>query len=399
MARLTTRRCRSSLLVVGVLFLWTHTTRAQIFEPFLAVTKTCPSSSASGVVVTCTFTVENLNERGVSDLAVTNQAPFPDGPVVALACNQEGVAVTSLGPAGSPTDSCAGSVQETTPFNCTASDQPFVDQISATSLDIGPDPFTGLPVAGRATNAVSVTPLDCNDGNACTTDSCSSTTGCASTPDPSCPVTEICRNAGFWGTHGGTETGGSTNIALALLETYNSANGSDLVICGQTISNTTLGSANSAVEAICIDRKADGRLQLARELMAAALNCIISRAAGDPTAPVCDVGAGLAGDVCAGVSITEIFAACNAVCPTGTTAEILVEGNPTEISCIGALDCFNNGGDFDPTSGECSSSPETCLDNELVNGCFDFEPQGPPGSPRACNDSRRNDIVVVPPLP
>jgi hypothetical protein len=394
----TTRRWRSSLLVVGVLLLCTDIARPQIFEPFLAVTKTCPSSSASDVVITCAFTVENLNERGVSDLAVTNQAPFPDGPVVALACNQEGMAVTSLGPAGSPTDSCAGSVQETTPFNCTASNQLFVDQIAATSLDVGPDPFTGLPVTGSAINSVSVIPLDCNDGNACTTDSCSPTTGCASTPDPSCPVREICRNAGFWGTHGGTETGGSTNITLALLAAYNAANESELVICGQTISNTTLGSVNSALEAICIERKTDGRLPLARELMAAALNCIISRAAGDSAAPVCDPGAGLAGDVCADVSIGQIFAACNAACPTGTTAEILFEGNPTEISCVSALDCFNNGGDFDPTTGECSESSDTCLDNELMNGCFDFEPPGPPGSPRECNDSRRNEVVVVPVL-
>jgi hypothetical protein len=387
------------LLVVGVLLLGTDTARAQIFEPFLAITKTCPSVSASGVVVTCTFTVKNLNERGVSNLAVTNQAPFPDGPVVALACNQEGVAVTSLGPAGSPTDTCAGSVQETTPFNCTASNEIFVDQIAGTSLDAGPPPFTGLPVTGSATNGISVTPLDCNDGNVCTTDSCNSTTGCVNTPDPSCAVSEICRNPAFWGTHGGTETGGSTNITLALLDAYNAANGPDLVICGQTINNTTLGSTNSALEAICVGRKADDRLQLARQLTATALNCIITRAAGDPAAPACDLRAGLAGDVCAGVSSEQIFDACNAACPTGTTAEILVEGSPTEIPCISALDCFNNGGDFDPTTGECSASPDSCLDNELAGGCFDFEPPGPPGSPRECNDSRRNAVVVVPPLP
>jgi hypothetical protein len=363
------------------------------------VTKTCPTLSASGVQVTCTFAVANLNERGVSDLAVTNQVPFPGGPVVALACNQEGVAVTSLGPAGSPTDTCGGSVQETTPFNCSASEEPFVDQIAATSLDAGPPPFTGLPVNGSATNTVNVVPLDCNDGNGCTTDSCSTATGCANTPEPSCAVTEICRNAVFWGTHGGTETGGSTNITLALLDAYNAANGPDLVICGQTISDTAAGSVNSALEALCIDKKADGRLQLARELTATALNCIISRAAGDPVAPACDVTAGLTGDVCAGVSIEQIFDACNGACPTETTAEILVDGTPTEIPCIGALECFNDGGDFDPASGECEESPDSCLDQTLVNGCFDFEPPGPPGSPRQCNDSRRNAVVVVPPLP
>lgn len=209
------------------------------------------------------------------------------------------------------------------------------------------------------------------------------------------PPGEICRTAGFWGTHGGTERGG-TNMTQALLDGYNSANGPDLSICGRTIDNTTLGSVNSALEAICV-RRGDARAHLARELTAAALNCIITRAEGDPAAPQCDRTGGLAGDVCAGVSIAEIFNACNSACATGVAAEILVGGAPRPLSCVTALDCFNNGGDFDPSTGRCSTSPSSCADSPLVNGCFDFQPAGPAGSPQECNDSRRNAVLVVPP--
>lgn len=210
---------------------------------------------------------------------------------------------------------------------------------------------------------------------------------------------EICRDPGFWGTHGGTEQGG-TNMTLALLDGYNSANGPDLVICGRTINDTTLGSVGSALEAICVRPRGDDRLQLARQLTAAALNCIITRAAGDPAAPPpCDRSAGLAGDVCSGVSIAAIFDACNSACAAGATAQVLVGGTPTSVSCVTALDCFNNGGNFDAATGQCTSSSDSCKDNPLVNGCFDFQPAGPAGSPGECNDSRRNSVVVVPPLP
>jgi hypothetical protein len=262
------------------------------------------------------------------------------------------------------------------------------------------------------------TPLNCDDGLFCTDDSCVPATGCATTPHdcadqdvctddicnedtdtcdhppadplpPECiPGDEICRTPGFWGTHGGEEKASSVNITDAVLDAF----GGTLTICGTVIDNTDVGNVNSALEAICVSPKGDSRLQLARQLTAAALNCGITNSTGTPGQ--CAVQDGTA--PCAGVSVEDVFNACNAACPTGTTAD--VGGNT--INCIGAIDCFNNGGNFDPATGNCDDAlTESCHDRALETDCFDFQPPGPAGSPKACNDARKNDVVVVPPLP
>jgi hypothetical protein len=92
--------------------------------------------------------------------------------------------------------------------------------------------------------------------------------------------------------------------------------------------------------------------------------------------------------------VEDVFNACNSACANGDTT-VEVDGN--EVSCIGALDCFNSGGVFDPTTGECGGSTgQSCLDRDLENGCFDFQPPGPAGSPEACNDARKNDVTILP---
>jgi hypothetical protein len=209
------------------------------------------------------------------------------------------------------------------------------------------------------------------------------------TPTPPPAGQTICRGAGFFATHGGIENSGSTNITLALLEDFNAVNEPDLTICGQTITNTEVGSVHSALEAICIGPKGNSALQLALQLTTAALNCILTNS-DDAICP----GGGQAGGVCFGISIEEVFNACNSACAAGeTTTE--VDGN--EVSCIGALDCFNSGGAFDVATGKCGEvAGESCLDRDLENGCFDFQPPGPAGSPRACNDARKNDITILP---
>jgi len=545
--------------------------QAQVHTTGLPTTKTCPATAPDppGSAYQCTFTVTNADDQhGVRNLAVTDTAPFPGGATVAVSCMQLGVPVTTLGAAGSGTESCAGSTTIDPDFNCSGVDQFNQDRIVATAVDdAGVAPFDGLPVDGAASNNTLIPPLVCDDNNICTNDSCSVETGCtnaaivcqpdtndctedplcdpavpgselcpnpnteastpcgtdtdgndctapgcdglgacqqnhildaastpcgtdtdgndctapgctaagvcdqghildaASTPcgtdgdpndcvapgctaagvcDPahieSAPSTpcgpdtdglecttpgciaggicsqthvedcevneEICRTPGFWGTHGGTEKAGSTNITLALLNAYNAVNDPDLQICGQTINNTTLGSVNSALEAICASPKGDQRIQLARQLTSAALNCIITNASGVPVEGSCtDFGAGLAGDVCSGVSIGGIFDACNDACAAGdVTADVDLDDDPltpdVAVSCIGAIDCFNNGGVINETTGECEEAEgETCHDRQLVNGCFDFQPPGPAGSPRECNDSRKNDVIVVPPAP
>ncbi len=218
---------------------------------------------------------------------------------------------------------------------------------------------------------------------------CNPTSGLCDLPaDPlpaSCQNEEICRTPGFWGTHGGTEKSSSVNITDAVLDAF----GGTLSVCGTIIDNTDVGNTHSALEAICVSPKGDSRLQLARQLTAAALNCGITNSTGTPGQ--CAPQDGTA--PCAGVSIEDVWNACNAACPTGTTA--IVDGHT--ISCIGAIDCFNNGGVFDPATGNCNDAVGTsCHDRNLVTDCFNFQPPGAAGSPKACNDARKNNVVVVP---
>ena len=248
------------------------------------------------------------------------------------------------------------------------------------------DLCNGVPVCNPSTGACDPgTPVVCDDP-VCT--ACNPTTGICDLPANPLPAEcneEICRTPGFWGTHGGAEKNRSTNITQAILDTF----GGTLTICGTTISNTNVGSPNSALEAICISPKGDSRLQLARQLTAAALNCGITNNNDEGT---CSTDANGAAP-CAGVSIGDVFDACNAACLTGTTA--VVNGNT--ISCIEAIDCFNNGGIFDPATGTCADATGTsCHDRDLVNGCFDFSTPGPAGSSNACNDARKNNVTVLP---
>ena len=188
---------------------------------------------------------------------------------------------------------------------------------------------------------------------------------------------EICRTPGFWGTHGGIEKANSTNITQAVL---NECPG--LTICGALINTTDL-TCHSAVEAICVSPKGDSTLQLARQLTAAALNCIVSKStACTGGGQTCGAGQ----DVCSGVAdVDAFFSACNDACALGNTTV-------GSLNCIEALDCFNNGGIID-ANGECSGS-SGCHDRELVNGCFNFNPPGPAGSPKECNDARKDLITI-----
>jgi Dictyostelium (slime mold) repeat len=230
-------------------------------------------------------------------------------------------------------------------------------------------------------------PITCDDNDVCTDDTCDPASGCVFTPDntndPSCiPSEEICRTPGFWGTHGGEEKARSENITQDLLDAFIAANGSGPIICGTEINNTDVGNVNSALEAICVAVKGDPRRQLARQLTAAALNCIISTAVGT------DVCTAATGDVCAGTSIADLFSDCNEACATGGDLD----------DCIAAIDCFNNGGTFE--NGECTpGGEENCHTRELDNGGCTFQPPGPAGSSDACNEARKNDVFVPAPLP
>jgi hypothetical protein len=152
------------------------------------------------------------------------------------------------------------------------------------------------------------------------------------------PPVEFCRTPGFWGTHGDADDNQacSQNITGAVL----AAAGGSISICGATISNTDCDSANSALEALCVRVQGEQTRQLARQLTAARLNCIVS---------------GETGGACDGISINDVFDACNVACAAG---DVTATVGSDEVDCIGAIDCFNNGGQFDNATGVCTTG--TC---------------------------------------
>jgi len=214
---------------------------------------------------------------------------------------------------------------------------------------------------------------------------------------------EICRTPGFWGTHAGIEKARSQNITQQVISKVGA-----LTVCGQTIDDTVVGSCDSAVEAICVSVKGEGQRQLVRQLTAAALNCIMSSGNAN----------------CSGVSIDQTFADCNKVCQGIPVAGLDIG------KCIGAIDCFNNGGQYKDgfcQTGTCSDNDKPCNEDNLsqcgtsnpflafLNGtsciplpsnCHErelcnediglcFEPPGPAGSSTACNDARGNSLYVA----
>ena len=148
-------------------------------------------------------------------------------------------------------------------------------------------------------------------------------------------------------------------------------------------------------------------------MTAAALNCVMSGGNGE----------------CTGTVIEDLYADCNALCAAGDASAF---GD-----CEPALDCFNNGGDWDsgmcintgecvfmdgydgiPSRDECFVITEgdgepsgcaeqgehcvvtelTCHDRDLCNEdeslCF-LKP-GAAGSSGACKTAKKNDTDVIP---
>jgi len=225
---------------------------------------------------------------------------------------------------------------------------------------------------------------------------------------------EICRTAGFWGTHAGTEKTGSMNISEDVIRAWLSVEksapetapdtctdnmdgtgtvrcdfeppgpagsakacrdakksevtlfdapmvGEGIEICGHIISvePSDADQSQPVVEAICVSPSGDSALQLGRQLTAAALNCILSGG----------------GDDCTGTSIEPVFTSCNEACVP------MAEGDQVN-SCIEKLDCFNNGGMWNNDSGAmyCRMDvAESCHDQPLIGTVI--PPSGGPGDP------------------
>jgi hypothetical protein len=173
---------------------------------------------------------------------------------------------------------------------------------------------------------------------------------------------EICRTKGFWKTHSCPQTGcekaGSSNITQAVID----AAGGSILVCGETLTNTDLNDAMSALEALC--GQGGGITQLTSQLTAAALNCVITSGTAD----------------CSGVaSIFATFTACNEACANGNTTA-MVDG--MTVNCIDAIDAFNS-------NPACEAQP---LCNPEIDVCFN-DP-GPAGSAMACNDAAKNECTI-----
>jgi hypothetical protein len=197
----TKSRCLSLALVIGVLALFGSA--VAVAQPThgtgLTVTKTCPDPTlpvAQGQAYQCAFVVTNSGDidHGVANLVVTNSFPWiapgdpGNGTPVAAPCMQGGVAVTTLGIAGSGTATCTGTVNETAPNDCNLQARQVNDRIAVTGNDAG---GTLGPVSGSATNGPVVSPAQCDDGLFCTDDACTPGVGCTTTTHP-CADTSLC---------------------------------------------------------------------------------------------------------------------------------------------------------------------------------------------------------------
>jgi hypothetical protein len=229
---------------------------------------------------------------------------------------------------------------------------------------------------------------------------------------------EVCRTPGFWATHACPETcpgdydmycekSNSNNITQAVIN----EGGGSLDICGYLITNTVgtveIGKGKnmteipssdpqSALEAMCVRVQGEHRLQLIRQLTAAALNCIVSKGSSD----------------CSGVSIGPWFQACNALCadPNDPNATYTVQ------ECIYVIDCWNNGGKpvyqmeedawycqpmypscHERMLGMCENGT-ICTEDNIVSGLCDDGSEcksGAAGSSKACNSATQNECTLL----
>jgi hypothetical protein len=154
-----------------------------------------------------------------------------------------------------------------------------------------------------------------------TTDTTSTvkTTSTTNTTNTTLPGSGFTRTLGFYKTH--------PNVTQWILD---QAHG--ISVCGVEITNTNYDDAHSALEALCISPQGDLRLQLVRQLTAAALT------------------------MAAGGATYADFNACNTICASNTGSSYTLG------DCINSADNFNNSGDNLPApfDGFESGAPDYC---------------------------------------
>jgi hypothetical protein len=240
---------------------------------------------------------------------------------------------------------------------------------------------------------------DNDDGNNCTIAACDGFGTCdqGRLGNPMC----ICR-AGFWGTHAGEENVKKKKRSMNVTQAVMEANAAYPNICGEEINNTSVDTAGSALEALCVAPMGMQEYQLARQLTAMALNCVMT-----------DLGGASDSNPCAslGMSIEDLFVNCNDACASGDSTMFEM--------CIEEISCFNNGGVFTEdgycrtgscsydgsscndtdapcNAGTCDPILDNCSENPLVNDTFGlyFDPPGPAGSSKACNMAIKDACTI-----
>jgi len=126
-----------------------------------------------------------------------------------------------------------------------------------------------------------------------------------------------------------------------------------VTVCGVVLNNTDVGNHCSAQEALCVSPRGEQRLQLARQLTAAELNCNVATCPND---------------------ILTLLSNCNQDCIDNNDDTAIGE-------CIEQIDAFNNG-----------VSPDAlgCHDRPLTG----FTPPGPAGSSSDCTTAIGNDVTI-----
>jgi len=219
----------------------------------------------------------------------------------------------------------------------------------------------------------------CGDENVDAGEACDGAddAACPGLCDANCtciPVTEgICRTPGFWCTHANDRKRNSQNITQAVID----ACGGVLDVCGECISTTVpVDDASSAIEALGVSPKGQIVLQNARQLTALALNCCIS---------------GFGADCGDDATLNGLLTDCNNAC----------QGLPSSRSnarCRDEIDCYNNGGQFDPVTGTCGDGgADNCHTRQLVNEDLglNFQPPGPAGSSEDCHAAHGNHCAIL----
>jgi hypothetical protein len=183
---------------------------------------------------------------------------------------------------------------------CTPAPPPTTSSTSTSTSTTNPTSTTGPGTTTTSTTNPGATTSTTGPG--VTTTSTTTEPGATTTTSSTLPGGgAFTRTVGFYKTH--------PTITASILAAHG-----PLLVCGRSISDVDLGHAHSALEMMCVTPRGDSRIQLARQLTAAAL----TGAAGG--API-DLGP------------------CNATCanPAATQSELA--------DCVDAIDNYNNSGD------------------------------------------------------